>query len=42
VTLLQSRRARKRGWKAAAANYTGGGTIVSWDVYAYCLKKDKG
>ena len=36
VTVFRSRRARARGWKAAAASYSGDDP-VTWNVYAYCL-----
>jgi hypothetical protein len=39
---LQARRAGKRGWRAVAANYSGDDDPVTWDVYAYCMKRDKG
>ena len=37
VQVFRSRRAGKRGWKAAAGSYPSGGTLTEWDVYAYCL-----
>lgn len=40
VEPFQSLREGKRGWRAGTANYTDGPT-VEWDVYAYCLKKEK-
>ena len=36
VTVFRSRRAGKRGWKAAAANYSGDDP-ATWNVHAYCL-----
>jgi hypothetical protein len=39
---FEFRGAGKRGWKASAAAYTTDAAPVTWDVYAYCLKKDKG
>jgi hypothetical protein len=37
VQVFRSRRAGKRGWKAAAGSYPSSGTLTEWDVYAYCL-----
>jgi hypothetical protein len=41
VEPFQSRRAGKRGWKAATAAYASGGSTVDWSVYVYCLEKEK-
>jgi hypothetical protein len=38
---FRSRRVHKRVWKAAAGAFTSGPT-VTWDVYVYCMEKDKG
>jgi hypothetical protein len=38
VEPFESRRAGKRGWKAATGAYADSGSTVDWSVYAYCLK----
>jgi hypothetical protein len=39
VEPFESRRAGKRGWKAATGAYADPGSTVDWSVYAYCMKK---